>query len=75
MKTTKWYRLGLNLDISDRDLDIIECDTSAVEDRLRKMFQKWLQICEKPSWRLIVNALRTVGEKSLASEMEHKFYV
>ena len=75
MKIKKWYQLGLQLKISDRDLDIIEHDTNGVEDRLRKMFQKWLQVCEKPSWGLIVNALRTIDEISLASEVEHKFYV
>ena len=75
MKTTNWYRLGLQLKISDRDLDIIEYDTNRVEDQLRKMFQKWLQICDKPSWALIINALRAIDEILLASEVEHKFYV
>lgn len=31
VKTTMWYRLGLELDISTDDLDIIEYDSSDVQ--------------------------------------------
>ena len=73
--TTKWYHLGLQLDISSHDLDIIEHDTNGLEDRLRQMFQKWLKICEKPSWRMIVNAVRTIGEKALGNKLEQAYCV
>ena len=56
VKTTKWYRLGLELDIDSHSLDIIECDASGVEERLKRVFQKWLTVCKKPSWRATVNA-------------------
>lgn len=75
VKTTKWYHLGLQLDISSHNLDIIEHDTNRLEDRLRQMFQKWLKICEKPSWRMIVNAVRTIGEKALAKKLEQAYCV
>ena len=75
VKTIKWYHLGLQLDISSHDLDIIEHDTSGVEDRLKQMFQKWLKVCEKPSWRLMVNALRTIDEKALANKLEQAYCV
>ena len=73
VKTTKWYHLGLQLDISSYDLDIIEHDSCGVEDRLRRMLQKWLKSCEKPSWGIIVNALKSIDEKVLANKLEEKF--
>ena len=71
VKTTKWYRLGLELGISSDELDIIQ--KHEVEDRLRLMFQKWLQVCEDHSWRMVCNALRTIGENSLAAKLTGKF--
>ena len=35
VKTAVWFRLGLELDISTDDLDIIQYDSSEVENRLR----------------------------------------
>ena len=71
VKTTKWYHLGLELGISSDDLDIIQ--KHEVEDRLRLMFQKWLQVSEDHSWRMVCNALRTIGENSLAAKLTDKF--
>lgn len=73
VKTSKWYHLGLELDIDSRSLDIIECDESGVGDRLRMVFQKWLKVCEKPSWRAVVKALRALGKEALAAKLESTF--
>lgn len=71
VKTTNWYHLGLELGIGSDDLDIIQ--KHEVEDRLRLMFQKWLQVSEDHSWRMVCNALRTIGENSLAAKLTGKF--
>lgn len=73
VKTTMWYRLGLELDISTYDLDIIQYDSSEVTDCLRRMFQKWLKVCVKPSWSVIINALKNIDEVALANRLEQQF--
>lgn len=75
MKTTKWYRLGLELDTDSHSLDIIEHDASRVEDRLRMVFQQWLKVCKKPSWKEAVKALRAIDEVALATELEGTFCI
>ena len=75
VKTTKWYRLGLELDIDSHSLDIIERDVSGVEDRLRMVFQKWLKVCKKPSWIAAVKALKVIGEEALATKLEDNFCI
>lgn len=73
VKTTMWYELGLELDISSDDLDIIQHDLSEIKERLRRMFQKWLNVCVSPSWSLIINALKNIGEGALANTLEQQF--
>ena len=75
VETTKWFRLGLELNISEHSLNIISDDASGVEDRLRLLFQKWLKVCEKPSWRAVVNALVAIKEEALAAKLKHRFCV
>ena len=72
VKTTKWFELGLELGISSYDLGIIE--KHDVEDRLRLMLQKWLEVCTEPSWRELANALRTIGEKTLATKLNPQIH-
>ena len=73
VKTTTWYRLGMELDISTDDLDIIQYDSSEVTDKLRRMFQMWLKVCVKPSWSVIINALKIIDEVALANRLEQQF--
>lgn len=73
VKITEWYRLGLELNIDIHRLDIIECDENREEDKLKRVFQKWLEVCSKPSWRAIINALRAIHRNRLATELEDNF--
>ena len=73
VKTTMWYELGLELDISSDDLDIIQHDSSEIKEKLRRMFQKWLNVCVSPSWSDIINALKNIGEGALANRLEQQF--
>ena len=68
-----WYELGLELDISSDDLDIIQHDSSEIKEKLRWMFQKWLNVCVSPSWSDIINALKNIGEGALANRLEQQF--
>ena len=73
VRTTKWYRLGLQLDLDDFKLQEIEVNEKDNEDRLRKMFQAWLEDCVNPSWQDVVKALKEIGERKLGAELEKQF--
>ena len=71
---TKWYPLGIQLRLSDKQLDEIEhnhprnCSRCCTE-----MFKRWLsQDADTVSWTTLVAALRTkaVNEKNLAKNLE-----
>ena len=66
MKTTRWYRLGLELDIDNYTMQIIEADTkheaNMTERALTRVFQEWLKRKGNPSWSDIGRALRVMGE-------------
>ena len=74
VKTTKWYKLGLELKLDEDDLAFIERDDkldSAVA--LERVLKKWLEVCEKPTWWTVVNALREVGDRRKARDLQEKF--
>ena len=73
VRTTKWYRLGLQLDLDDFKLQEIEVNVKDNEDRLRKMFQAWLEDCVNPSWKDVVKALKEIGDRKLGAELEKQF--
>ena len=73
VRTTKWYRLGLQLNLDSFKLQEIEVDVKDNEDRLRKMFQAWLENCVNPSWKDVVKALKEIGERKLGAELEKQF--
>ncbi|KAL5491785.1 hypothetical protein EMCRGX_G017144 [Ephydatia muelleri] len=46
----KWYDLGLQLDVPDSTLRIIEKDCqNNCKDAIRKMIHEWLHLCSKPT--------------------------
>ena len=72
--TTRWYRLGLHLGVEDYQLAVIQEDTRGdCEESRKRMFQQWLRSCEKPSRTTLVRALRAIGERKLAAELERKY--
>ena len=75
-KATKWYVIGLNLDLTPDELDIIDDDGSCVEERLRKMLKKCLSKKNPPlTWTALIQALRqpAVNEELLASLLEKRY--
>ena len=73
VKTTRWYRLGLELDIDNHTMQVIEADTKGehhmTERALTRVFQEWLKTKENPSWSDIDRALRVMGENIAANRL------
>ena len=74
---TKWKDIGLELDISQTDLDAIEAvHRSDIGRCFIEMLTLWLkQVDPPPTWTALVAALQdpTIEEGGLAEEIESKF--
>ena len=74
LQTSKWYNLGLQLGIEDKELDMIEENDRGDRDVCkRNMFKTWLRITPSPSYQQLVEALRKVGEISEADCLSKKY--
>ena len=75
--STKWYKIGLRLDVPVDKLDGIRREFSDQEDCLCEMLKEWLKGAAgtRPTWHVLVEALRsqTVGETQLADQLEMKY--
>ena len=54
----KWFSIGLELDVAESQLNIIETDGHGVEERMRTMLDYWLSNAAVPSWKDLVDALK-----------------
>ena len=66
---TKWYNIGLELDIDPETLDTIKGNNDNIDDRFRAMLTTWLKMVDpRPTWEALTEALRspTVGYEHLA---------
>ena len=71
---TKWYNLGLGLDITPDSLDSIELANQQNPDRcFRAMLTKWLREHHQPTWSALAEALKSpsVGLTHLAEEISN----
>ena len=78
VRTTKWYRLGLELIGDDDDavaeLNFIEKDHERdTVTALRKTLQLCLRVDPNLSWIGMAEALRKIGEKRNAKHIEDKY--
>ena len=73
--SSKWYNIGLHLDLLPGDLDNIKL-TEHVDVRscLCEMLKLWLKRGH-PTWHLLVKALnsRSVSEMDLAKQLKRKY--
>lgn len=72
-----WYTLGLHLGLYVTDLNVIESNSlSSVDKRtcVRQMLTRWTdKLDREATWEKIVSALRKIGNKQLAREIEEQF--
>ena len=74
VKTVKWFRLGLKLGIERYDLDVIESNQKLdAKGALWDVLRQWLKECETPSWEIVIRAMREIGEKNEAKQLEDRF--
>ena len=68
----QWYNLGLKLKVRTGRLNSIRAEFNTPEDRLREMLNAWLTTDDNPSWKTVVDALRSrvVGASQLATVLE-----
>ena len=72
---TKWHDLGLHLKLPCYKLDIIEEENPRnVERCLKKMISAWIDSSpDPPCWWHLAEALREIGLKRLADEIERSY--
>ena len=66
---SKWYNIGLELNIDQGTLDVIEGDGKSTDKQFRAMLTTWLKMVDpRPTWEALAEALRspTVGYEHLA---------
>ena len=73
---SNWENIGVMLDIDEGPLKKIKADHKESGDCLREMLRIWLKKVEPPpSWNLLVDALKSLGEEKLAQELRKKYCV
>ena len=68
---TKWYHLGLQLKMRVDILDSIRSN----RDQLLEMLKTWLTTADNPSWKTLIDALRSrsVGASLLGDILKAKY--
>ena len=70
----KWHQLGITLGLKLSQLDQIEEEAHFdVERRRVKVLDTWMRNTPRPTWKLIVDALKEMGEMYLARNIEQKY--
>jgi hypothetical protein len=75
----KWYELGLQLGVKERDLKVIEHDygdrAHGAQTCLREVLSAWLKMIDPPpSWERLLSSVghSTVGNPALTQEIRQK---
>jgi len=69
----KWRALGEALHLSKKDLEAISTQHSHTEDCLKGMLTNWLHTKLAPTWHVVIDALRRVGEDGVANRLKVKY--
>ena len=70
---TKWYTLGVLLKVSIGTLDRIVISFSDPKRQLQEVLKTWLTTADNPSWKTVTDALRSVGARQLADDLEARY--
>jgi len=70
---TDWYTLGLQLDIEDEELRVVDSKENTAAECFRKTLREWLRT-STPTHDAIITALSSssVGHKALATRLDSK---
>ena len=69
-----WYRLGIQLGVTEDNLDVIEQNYPRDAKMCRsKMFSTWLRSDSSAIYEKLIKALVLVGKQSLAGELCRKY--
>ena len=70
-----WYNLGLKLKLRTGTLNRIRTEFNTPEVQLREMLNAWLTTGDNPSWKTLIDALRSplVRASQLAAVLEAEF--
>ena len=70
--STKWYQIGVLLEINSAKLDGIEKDCQGSDMKALKMFEFWLSSNPSASRKQIIDTLKTksIGENTVAEEYQ-----
>ena len=65
---TKWYQIGIQLEMDTATLDAFEAQTSDQEQLHVKVYNQWKREQELPyTWDTIIRAVEEIGERSTAA--------
>ena len=74
LQVSDWYRLGLALNLSSYELDIIEKHYRGdTRKQSLKVFEHWLETQPDASYEQLIKALRKVGDETVASSLCTKY--
>ena len=68
-QTTKWFDLGLHLDLSHNDLTTINNDYPDSNECLRECVASWLKSDTAATWNTLANAVSATGNKAAADHI------
>ena len=70
-----WYLLGLQLDISTDILDSIEKTHDTTVRQCIEMIKHWVHNSKNPTWGLVHDGLRNIGESIIAEKIAVKYNI
>ena len=72
--TTRPYKLGLQLNINERDLELARVNYSSdVGEQLREVLQLYRRQTVHPSWLQVASALQVIGEVNNAATIAETY--
>lgn len=73
-RLTKWFKLGIELEIEPFQLEKIENDErNCVDQCMLKMVIYWLEKDDKASWRKLCNALEAMDETDISERIKRRY--
>ena len=72
----KWYIIGTELKLSNRQLSIIKIEHRDSADKcLASLCEQWVELSNRATWQEVVDALKStlVDEKDLADKLEREY--